>query len=166
MEFLTAHRAHVGEESRALIARIESVFGVVRKPLGSRLRAHREFLSESILAKPAEALALYRLDPTFAADEATRIAEEVRDELMAVLDRFLRAVDAGDVQGLRALGDALTTRMELGIGLWAAQPRLSDLRTILAADSAFHLYRYLLEILERCLDALGPRSALDLRRSC
>ncbi len=168
MDFLASHRAHVGEDAERLIAVMDEVFGVVRKPLAERLRKHRAFLAEHVLARPLDAIAVYGLSAADCTSALTSSAGAVRDDAMMAVDDLAVALDAGDAAAVGNFVRGLMASMRRGVELCeaartGARRELVDGHAVLAADTAFQLYRYFMEMVERVLTGFAPTSMLALR---
>lgn len=168
MDFLASHRAHVGENAEHLIDTVLGVFGVVRKPLAEQLRKHRAFLADNILSSPADAIAVYGLTPADCTGALMTDAARVRDETMLLVDVLVHGLERHDTAAVGQFVRALMASMRHGVELCGAarggsRKELIDGQGVLAADSAFHLYKYFVEMVERVLESFAPTSALALR---
>ncbi|MEM6532320.1 MAG: hypothetical protein AAF654_06840 [Myxococcota bacterium] len=163
MDFLTTHARNVEEETEALVQKVRATDSYVREPLRKQLRKHREFLRANIEARPTEVLSLYGVDASRAELPDTGA---IRDRAIARLDALGLDIRANRpeavVEFLRDNAAVIRAGIELCAQVRARNAESlssAEAQTALAADTAFHLHRYIVEMLKRIFDGFAPRTA-------
>ncbi|MEO0813030.1 MAG: hypothetical protein AAFY60_09225, partial [Myxococcota bacterium] len=124
---------------------------------------HRQFIHDNIVCDVNDACAFYGAPSQVS--NSDEVAGTHRDAAMLTFDRLLEHLD--DSSSVREFFAPIVAAVEAGFALWQARSdrelHPDDVSVIVAADTAFQLHRYVVEILSRVLKSFAPQSALALQ---